>query len=162
MDHLCLFVPISWGHSGFPHGVPPRRSQHGAYPPGQRHNGWTSAQFRRWPGLCRKRQRNLISTLLPVDAVQQFPKTMFYYGLNCSYSILRSFIPGMYLRYLVPGQGVSFGNLQGRSGQIIYSRAYLPVSRQPPARIGSSTLPYRSSPSCATVRKDVQHHSGEL
>ena len=146
----------------FSHGVPARRSQHGAYPPGQRHNGWTSAQFRRWFGLCGKRQRNLFSTLLPVDAVQRFPEIMFCDDLNCPYSILREFLPRMHLRHLVPGPGVSLGNLQGCYDQIIFSGVYLPVSRQPSAGIGSSTLPYRSSPSCSAVRKDVQYHSGKL
>ncbi len=157
-DHLRHSVPISWGHSGFPHGVSARRSQHGTYPPGQRHNGRTSAQLRRWFGLCRKRQRHLFSALLPVDAVQRFLGTVFCDGLNRPYSILRSFIPLMYLRHLVPGSGVSFGNLQGRQDSGICSGTYLPVARQSSAGIGSSTLPYRSSPSCATARKDVQYH----
>ena len=36
----------------FPHGVPARRSLHGAYAPRPRHTGWTHAQLRWRSGLC--------------------------------------------------------------------------------------------------------------
>ena len=148
--------------SVFSHGVSARRSQHGAYPSRQCHNGWTSAQFRRWFGLCRKRQWNLISAFLPVDAVQRFSKPMFYYGLNCPYSILRKLLPRLHLRNSVPGQGVSLGNLQRCQDSVIYSGTYLSVARQPSVGIGYRTLQCGPHASGTTVWKDVQYHSGKL
>lgn len=108
------------------------------------------------------------------DSGTSFPRSYLWMQCNdfpsaCSIMISIAHIPfcgssfrRMHLRDRVPRQGVSFGNLQRRQSSSIYPGTYLSVSRQPPAGVGYNIPTYGPPSSCATVRKDVQHHSGKL